>query len=379
MPIAVVDQGEEQVLADVAHGGAGQGDRGRHSGQGAGDQGDVGGLDGHVGAGADRQADVGLGKGGGVVDAVADHADPAALRLQAADLVGLVLGQDLGQHPRYADLGGDRGGGAGVVAGDHHHADAEVAQGGDRGGRVGFDGVGDGEDAGRACRRRRPGSASCPGRPDSGGHGVQRGGVDTDVAQQPRGADQNGVAGDGGLHALAGDRVEPARGRQGQAAVVRAGDDRGGEGVFAVGLGGGDQPPAAGRRSNAPIGWTSVRAGLPAVMVPVLSSTIVSSLLRGLQGLARSGSGCPAWAPLPVPTMIDSGVARPSAQGQAMISTATADTSASGERRWRAGDEPDGEGDDRDGDHGGDEVVRRWRRRGAGSAPWRLGPAAPAG
>ena len=33
-------------------------------------------------------------------------------------------------------------------------------------------------------------------------------------------------------------------------------------------------------------------------------------------------------APLPVPTMIDSGVASPSAQGQAMMSTATADTSA---------------------------------------------------
>ena len=36
----------------------------------------------------------------------------------------------------------------------------------------------------------------------------------------------------------------------------------------------------------------------------------------------------PFWAPLPVPTMIDSGVARPSAQGQAMINTATVLTSA---------------------------------------------------
>jgi len=36
----------------------------------------------------------------------------------------------------------------------------------------------------------------------------------------------------------------------------------------------------------------------------------------------------PDWAPFPVPTMIDSGVARPSAHGQAMISTDTAATSA---------------------------------------------------
>ena len=39
---------------------------------------DVGGLDGDVGAGADRDADVGLGERGRVVDAVADHRDLAA-------------------------------------------------------------------------------------------------------------------------------------------------------------------------------------------------------------------------------------------------------------------------------------------------------------
>ena len=36
----------------------------------------------------------------------------------------------------------------------------------------------------------------------------------------------------------------------------------------------------------------------------------------------------PAWAPRPVAVMIDIGVARPSAQGQAMISTDTAETMA---------------------------------------------------
>ena len=48
----------------------------------AGDQRQVGGLDRDVGAGADRQAEVGLGERGRVVDAVADHRHDAALGLQ---------------------------------------------------------------------------------------------------------------------------------------------------------------------------------------------------------------------------------------------------------------------------------------------------------
>ena len=50
-------------------------------------------------------------------------------------------------------------------------------------------------------------------------------------------------------------------------------------------------------------------------------------LLQQFQRLGVRNS-TPAVAPRPVPTMIDIGVARPSAQGQAMISTATALTSA---------------------------------------------------
>jgi len=41
----------------------------------------VGGLDRHVSAGADRDADVGLGERGRVVDAVSHHRDLAALPL----------------------------------------------------------------------------------------------------------------------------------------------------------------------------------------------------------------------------------------------------------------------------------------------------------
>ena len=61
---------------------------------------------------------------------------------------------------------------------------------------------------------------------------------------------------------------------------------------------------------------------VPRVMVPVLSSTMVVELVHCLQCLAPLDK-MPIWAPRPVPTMIAVGVASPSAQGQAMISTET--------------------------------------------------------
>ena len=65
---------------------------------------DVGGLDGDVGAGADRDAEVGLRERGGVVDAVADHRDPSPGALQLGDLARLVAGQDLGDDVVDAEL-----------------------------------------------------------------------------------------------------------------------------------------------------------------------------------------------------------------------------------------------------------------------------------
>ena len=65
------------------------------------------------------------------------------------------------------------------------------------------------------------------------------------------------------------------------------------------------------------------KAGLPSVSVPVLSTTSVSTV-RSVSIAAASRNRTPDCAPRPVATMIDIGVARPSAQGQAMISTATA-------------------------------------------------------
>ncbi len=80
------------------------------------------------------------------------------------------------------------------------------------------------------------------------------------------------------------------------------------------------------RRSPAPARRRST-AGLPSVSVPVLSTTSVSTFsMRSSASAFRIST--PACAPRPTPTMIDIGVARPSAHGQAMMSTATAATSA---------------------------------------------------
>ena len=76
---AVVADRPGEVLVHLAHGAAADGDGGGDVERVGAHQHDVGGLDGDVGAGADRDADVGLGERGGVVDAVADHGDLAAL------------------------------------------------------------------------------------------------------------------------------------------------------------------------------------------------------------------------------------------------------------------------------------------------------------
>ena len=68
-------------------------------------------------------------------------------------------------------------------------------------------------------------------------------------------------------------------------------------------------------------------AGFPRVIVPVLSSTMVWSLCA-VSSASALLIRTPECAPLPVATMIDNGVARPSAHGQAMIRTLTVATTA---------------------------------------------------
>ena len=66
---------------------------------------------------------------------------------------------------------------------------------------------------------------------------------------------------------------------------------------------------------------TSTRLIRPVVTVPVLSSTTGVDAARRLEHLGPL-IRMPSWAPRPVPTSSAVGVARPSAHGQAMISTA---------------------------------------------------------
>jgi hypothetical protein len=58
---------------DGGQGAAGQPDGVGDGAQVAADEGDVAGLNGHVGSGAHGKAQIGLGQGGGIVDPVTDH------------------------------------------------------------------------------------------------------------------------------------------------------------------------------------------------------------------------------------------------------------------------------------------------------------------
>ena len=115
----VITERPPQVLADGALGRAGQLDGRGHAVQVSAHQRQVARLDRNVRAGAYRDAQVGLDQRGRVVDAVTDHRDRPTTGLKAGDLVLLAIGQHLGERTVDADLGGDGGGCAVVVAGDH--------------------------------------------------------------------------------------------------------------------------------------------------------------------------------------------------------------------------------------------------------------------
>src|SRR5512139_3630397 len=67
---------------------------------------------------------------------------------------------------------------------------------------------------------------------------------------------------------------------------------------------------------------TSVTAGCPLVIVPVLSSTTTPTL-PARSSASELRNRMPISAPLPVPTITAVGVASPIAHGQAITSTAT--------------------------------------------------------
>ena len=144
--------------------------------------------------------------------------------------------------------------------------------------------------------------------------------------------------------------------------------DRPRDRVLGGGLEGADEPERLVGGRLRPRDRSLAAPSRPVVTVPVLSSTIVSTRRvdsRTSGPLIRR----PSCAPRPVPTSRAVGVARPSAQGQAMISTATAAVNAyavltpaaepEAERRGREGD------DDRD-EHAGDAIGEALHRRLAG-------------
>ena len=121
---------------------------------------------------------------------------------------------------------------------------------------------------------------------------------------------------------LPGDRLEVRDVRQVEAARLRFAHDRLAERVLGAALRRRHQPQQR-RLVDAGVVTMSVTRGLPSVIVPVLSRITVSSLCA-VSSASPLRIKMPCSAPRPVPTMIAVGVARPRAQGQAMISTATA-------------------------------------------------------
>jgi hypothetical protein len=120
---------------------------------------------------------------------------------------------------------------------------------------------------------------------------------------------------------LPGDRIESRfhfRRAAMHPAFLRARDDRRRQRMLAAALDARGEPQHV--AFVEPARGTTPTTGLPSVSVPVLSTTSVSTFLQ-ISSASAFLISTPACAPRPVPTMIDIGVAKPSAQGQAMIRT----------------------------------------------------------
>ena len=130
----VVDEGPAQVLAHDVGGAAGDADGEWDEVEVGVEEEDVAGFAGEVGACGHGEAGVGLGEGGGVVDAVADHGYLVALLLEEADGGQLVGGEQVGFDIGDAGGLGDGDGGGGDVSGEEDWGDVESAELGDGGG-----------------------------------------------------------------------------------------------------------------------------------------------------------------------------------------------------------------------------------------------------
>ncbi len=145
----VVARRPDEVLHHLAVGGAGHPHDHRDVARIGADQDDVGRLDRHVGARADGDAHVRLRQRGRVVDPVARHGDDQAALLDLLDLLGLLVGQHLGEVIVQIQLSRDPFGDGFGIAGDHHRLDAHLLEPLQRLARLGPDDVGQSDRAGR--------------------------------------------------------------------------------------------------------------------------------------------------------------------------------------------------------------------------------------
>ncbi len=293
---------------------------------------DAGRLDGHVGAGADGDADVGPGQRRGVVHAVADHRHACGPRAcSSATARSLSSGSTSANTSSTPSRRRDRLGHRPGVAGDHHDLPhAEGAQ------------VGDGLARPRAAprpparARRRPSSPR-----DEVEHGRapvapagdrrrpgRRAPVEPALAQQRRPADgvpppstvastprpvsdrKSRRAGDVAALPRRPRRSARASGCSLSASTAAASAQH----VVRVEAG-------AGARS------TPVTAWWPLVSVPVLSNSTASTV-RIRSSASRSLTRMPAWAAIAVDSATTSGMASPRAWGQAITRTVTVRTTA---------------------------------------------------
>jgi hypothetical protein len=219
------------------------------------------------GAGADGDANVGLGESGRVVDAVANHRDLVPPFLQLLDHTRLVTGEDFSHDLVDAELRGDPLGGLAVVAGKHDRADVLALEGLDRGGR-GFPGsVGDGDQGGCLAvdRDLHDGAAS----PASVAAAASAPSSSTPSRSSRRPFRSRAACLHGGERSMAGHRFERLGLGPVESALLGCSDDRLGERMLALAFGGRDQPQhvafvhAVGGRHRYDLGLTTgERAGL---------------------------------------------------------------------------------------------------------------------
>ena len=215
-----------------------------------------------------------------------------------------------------------------------------------RGERGRFDRIGDGEEAGKLAVDGDEDHGSAVGA-QSLGLALQRDGSDAEFGQKFGIAERNAAGRSTMPTAPLPAGASKPRDRTADDIALGGGrDDRGGERMFARALDARGEPQERGLRRNPAPARLPTSFGLPSVSVPVLSTTSVSTF-----SMRSSASAflirMPKRAARPTPTMIDIGVASPSAQGQAMMRTRDCGDERRRQARLRPENRPGREGNDR--------------------------------